>query len=107
MATQLIEWQEQDFTTALKTKDVTVVEFGAPWCNACKMTEPVVEELAKDYSNIKFAKIDVSKNPGLASKMGVMSLPNILILSEGKVVEQIIGAANRVKIEEKLKKVLG
>jgi thioredoxin 1 len=106
LATQLMEWQEKDFDAALKTKEITVVEFSAPWCGACKITEPVVAEVANDYPNIKFAKIDVSKNAGLASRMGVMSLPNILFIVDGKVTEQIIGAANRVKIEDKLKKLI-
>ncbi len=103
---QLAEWHENEFNVAMKAPEISVIEFGAPWCHACKATEPVVAELAGDYPNVKFAKIDVSKNPALASRMGVMSLPNILILANGKIVEQIIGAANRAKIEEKLKKVV-
>ena len=106
MSTQLLEWHEKDFNAALKTKEISIVEFSAPWCGACKITEPVVVEVAKNFPTIKFAKIDVSKNPGLASKMGVMSLPNILFLVDGNVKEQIIGAANRAKIEEKIKKIL-
>lgn len=104
MNLKLEEWQEKDFLTAQKDKNICVVEFGAPWCAACKTTEPIIAELAKNYPDIKFAKIDVAKNPTLASRMGVMSLPNIMIMSNGKVVEQIIGAASRAKIEEKLKK---
>ncbi len=107
MSTHLIEWQEKEFSAAFVAKEVTVVEFSAPWCGACKATEPVVAALSKDYPEIQFAKIDVAQNPALASKMGVMSLPNILIISDGKVIEQIIGAANRAKIEDKLKKALG
>lgn len=106
MSTQLIEWQEKEFNNAFKTKNVILVEFGAPWCNACKATEPIVAELSCDYPDVKFAKIDVSKNSGLASRMGVMSLPNILIITDGAIKEQIIGAASRVKIETKLKKIL-
>ena len=106
MSTQLVEWQEKDFNSALKTKEIAIVEFGAPWCNACKMTEPIVAQLAKDFPEIRFAKIDVSANAGLASRMGVMSLPNILFLVDGKVKEQIIGAANRAKIEDRIKKLI-
>ncbi|MEI6040113.1 MAG: thioredoxin family protein [Candidatus Berkelbacteria bacterium] len=104
MSTQLIEWKEEEFTAAQQEKGIAVVEFGAPWCAACKMTEPAVAAISADYPNVKFAKVDVATNPALAAKMGVMSLPNILILVDGKIKEQIIGGANRAKIEEKLKK---
>jgi len=104
MPTHLDEWQESDFDTALNKKETCVVEFSAPWCNACKATEPVVAEIAKTKTEIKFAKIDVSKNASLASRMGIMSLPNILFIAEGKIKEQIIGLANKTKIEEKLTK---
>ena len=104
MSAQLVDWQEKEFNEALKAKSLSVIEFGAPWCGACKTTEPIIVELAKTYPNIKFAKVDVAKNPALASRMGVMSLPNILIVSEGKVLDQVIGAGSRAKIEEKIKK---
>jgi len=104
MSNELKEWQEKEFNEALGSNNVSVVEFGAKWCGACKATEPVLAQMSETYTDITFAKIDVSKNANLASKMGVMSLPNILIISGGKVVEQIIGGANQNKIEEKLRK---
>lgn len=106
MSQTLTEWSENEFNTAMKNDNVSVVEFGATWCASCKATEPVLAELANDYSTVTFAKIDVAKNAALASRMGVMSLPNIIIMAKGKVIEQIIGGANRAKIEEKLKKAL-
>lgn len=107
MPQTLTEIQETEFNAALKDKNISVIEFGATWCASCKKTEPILVELATNYPNVKFAKIDVAKNPALASRMGVMSLPNILIVSNGKVIEQIIGGANRAKIEEKMKKIIG
>lgn len=101
----LPEWQEKDFNQALKIKETCVVEFGAAWCAACKATEPIVAEIAERHPKIKFAKIDVAKNPGLASRMGVMSLPNILLIHGGKVKDQIIGATNKKTIEEKIQKI--
>lgn len=106
MSQTLTEWSEGEFNAAMKSDSVSVVEFGATWCASCKATEPVIAELSSTYANVTFAKIDVAKNAALASRMGVMSLPNIIIMTKGKVVEQIIGAANRAKIEEKLKKVI-
>jgi len=101
----LNEWQEKDFNEAMKNKISCVVEFGAPWCAACKATEPIVAEIAQNHPKIKFAKIDVAKNTGLASRMSVMSLPNILVIENGKVKDQIIGKANKKVIEEKIRKI--
>lgn len=106
MGSKLDEWMEKDFLTAQKNKQICVVEFGAPWCAACKKTEPIVAELAKEYKNIKFAKIDVAKNPGLASRMAVMSLPNILFLNGGRVKDQIVATTNRKELEVKIKKIM-
>lgn len=95
---------EKDFL--LKTKrGIALVEFWAPWCHGCKLVEPYLNDLAKVYNDaIKFSKVNVTENPGLASRLGVMSLPNILIFVNGKVKEQIIGATTKKGIEDKIKK---
>jgi len=105
VGSHLDEWLEKDFLTAQKDKLVCVVEFSAPWCNACKATEPIVAELSKSYPSVRFAKVDVAKNPGLASRMGVMSLPNIFFINGGNVKDQIIGATNRKALEDRVKKI--
>lgn len=104
MASILEGWQEKDFSNFLKNKKVGVVEFGAPWCAACKLIDPILGDLSKEHKGIAFAKIDVSKNPGIAARMGVMSLPNILFINGGKVKDQIIGSTNKTSILEKIKK---
>lgn len=106
MASGLKNFQEKEFNDFLKNKKSGVVEFGAPWCGACKLIEPILEELVKKFPKLDFIKIDVSKNPGLASRMGVMSLPNILFFSGGKVTDQAIGFANKTALENKIKKIL-
>lgn len=103
---ELKEWHEKEFNELIKSKETGIVEFGAPWCTACKISEPILVETAKENKTMIFAKIDVAKNPGLASKMGVMSLPNILIINSGKVVDQIIGSVTKKALTEKIKKVL-
>lgn len=101
---QLTEWQENEFNDFISTKGSGVIEFGAPWCGACKMTEPNIAEVSTKHQDLKFAKIDVGKNPKLASKMGVMSLPNVIIFKNGKVIEQFIGATTASVLEQKLVK---
>lgn len=101
----LKEWQEKEFNEFLKAKKSGVVEFGAPWCGACKATEPQIEKSAEKHQGLEFAKIDVGKNSALASKMGVMSLPNVIVFKEGKVIEQMIGMTTTNVLNEKLVKV--
>lgn len=101
----LTEWQTNEFNDFIASKGTGVVEFGAPWCGACKMTEPQLAEISKSYIDIKFAKIDVGKNGPLAAKMGVMSLPNVIIFKDGKVKEQMIGAVTAKVMGDKLAKI--
>lgn len=101
----LAEWDEKEFNDFIKVKGSGVVEFGAPWCAACKVSEPQIKETAKKYSQFKFAKIDVGKNSALASKMGVMSLPNVFIFARGKVRNQMIGAVTAKSLGDELAKI--
>ena len=102
---ELEEWSQNDFDDALKQKQTFIADFWAPWCGACKLMEPIVTKISKEFKDTLFAKIDVSKNGMLASKMGVISLQNFLFIKNGKVVEQIIGATTESTIKLKLKKI--
>lgn len=100
----LPEWNTKEFDDFVSSSGTGVIEFGAPWCGACKATEPQIEEVSKKYADMKFAKIDVGKDSTLASKMGVMSLPNIIIYNKGKIAEQMIGMTLAKVLDEKLSK---
>jgi len=104
MSQTLTEISEKEFNDFLKPGNKAIVEFGAPWCGACKVTEPIVAEISKFFPKINFVKVDVSKNAMLASKMGVMSLPNIIFINDGKVVNQMIGSATKKSLEDKITK---
>ncbi len=106
MSGKVEELKEKDFK--IKTqKGIVLVDFWASWCHACKTVEPYLNDLAKTWdSKIKFYKINVTQNPGLSARMGVMSLPNILIIENGKVKEQVIGTTSKKAIEDKIKKIL-
>lgn len=103
MSKTLREFKDSEFNDLIKSKKDAIIEFGAPWCAACKLTEPIIAGIEESNQNILFGKIDVAKAPGLASRMGVMSLPNIFIIKAGKVADQIIGAATKKSLEEKIK----
>ncbi len=81
-----------------------VIDFWATWCGPCRMVEPIVEELAKEYSGkIAFGKLDVDENQATAMRFNTMSIPTLLILKNGKEADRIIGAYPREYIEVKLK----
>ena|SRR3972149_2511843 len=97
---------EKDFSEKIKNKTV-LIEFWAPWCHGCKAVTPHLDELAKMYNDdIFFFKVNVTNNPGLAGRFGVMSLPNMIFFKNGKIIDQIIGATTKKVIEERVKKAL-
>ena len=84
-----------------------VADFWAEWCGPCKMIAPLLRELATQYKDkIKIAKIDVDAEMELAQKFNIVSIPTILVFSQGKVVKQQIGAVPRQALEKMIKEVL-
>ena len=92
---------EKNFTQEVLLSPVPViVDFWAPWCGPCKAIAPVFEEAASEYANkVKFAKLNVDDSPDVARKYGIRSIPTILILRQGEVVDTKIGLGHDTKSE--------
>ena len=81
-----------DKWSEVEAQDVAVVDFNATWCGPCKMMAPVLEELSADYDGkVAFYAIDVDENPDLAQKFSVMSIPNLVLLKKGELVDSSVG----------------
>ncbi len=79
-----------------------VVDFWATWCGPCKMIAPVIGELAEEYDGkVVVGKCDVEENDDIAMEFGIRNIPTILFFKNGKVVDKMVGAASKAKIQEK------
>ena len=75
-----------------------LLDFWASWCGPCRMVSPIVDEIAAERSDIKVGKINVDEQPELAAQFGVMSIPTLLVMKNGKVVNQAVGARPKAQI---------
>jgi thioredoxin 1 len=92
-------------TEVLKSEMPVLVDFYADWCGPCKMMAPVIEDIAKEYAGaVKVGKLNVDESPATSSKYRVMSIPTLLIIKNGKVVDTIVGAVPKSIVIDRLDK---
>ena len=75
-----------------------LLDFWAPWCGPCRMVGPVVDEIARERADIKVGKVNVDEQPELAERFGVMAIPTLVVMRDGKVVDQAAGARPKAQI---------
>lgn len=77
----------------LKSSQPVVVDFWAEWCGPCKMIAPALETIAEEMQGtVKIVKMNVDENPSVATRMGIRSIPTLMIFKDGQIVSQVVGA---------------
>ncbi len=99
-----LHFTDANFKKEVLESDLPVlVDFWAAWCGPCKMIAPHLEELAKEYAGkMKIGKVDVDANPKVATDYGIMSIPTIIFFKNGKVLNQVTGAASKLDLKRKI-----
>ncbi|MCS4541109.1 MAG: thioredoxin [Euryarchaeota archaeon] len=98
---------DENFDQIVQQYPLMVIDNWAPWCFPCRMIAPIIEEMAKDYAGkVVFGKLNTDENQRTPLKFGVMGIPTLLIIKNGKEVDRIAGAVPREYIESKLRRYL-
>lgn len=97
----------ENLSTLKKGDQPLVVDFWATWCGPCRMVAPIIEELAEAYAGkVVIGKCDVEDNEDLAAEFGIRNIPTILFFKGGEVVNKLVGAQPKAKIEDAIKQLL-
>ena len=102
------EFTDSNFQTeALGDNSVAVVDFWAEWCGPCRLVGPIIEELSTEYADkVKIGKLNVDHNPGVSMQFGVRSIPTILFIKNGQVVDKQVGTTTKAHLKQKLEAII-
>ena len=95
----VINIKKNNFQNEVLNSEMPVLlDFWAPWCGPCRMVGPIVDEIADERGDIRVGKVNVDEQPELAAQFGVMSIPTLVVMKGGKVVNQMVGARPKNQI---------
>lgn len=102
----IITLTDENFESEVLESDLPVlVDFWSSWCPPCRLMEPIIEELAKEFSGkVKIGKLNVDEAPKAAQEHGIMSIPTIKIFKNGEVAEEMVGLRSKKELAKKLGK---
>ena len=98
------EFTDANFKTdVLDSQNLSVIDFWAEWCGPCRAIAPVIDELAKEYDGkVNVGKVNVDQNPQVSMNYGITSIPAILFVKGGKVVDKLVGAQPKANFVKKI-----
>ncbi len=97
----------ENFDQLINGDKPVFVDFWATWCGPCRMVSPFVEQLSEQYGDrITFVKVDVDEEPGLAQRFRVASIPNLVLIKDGEIIDQSAGARPKALLEQFLQQAL-
>ena len=95
----VINIKKNNFQNEVLNSEMPVLlDFWAPWCGPCRMVGPIVDEIADERGDIRVGKVNVDEQPELAAQFGVMSIPPLVVMKNGKIVNQVTGARPKAQI---------
>jgi len=104
MADTTLHLTEETFDAEMgKHDELLMVDFWAEWCAPCRAIAPALDELARESAGkVSLAKVNIDEHPALAARYGIRSIPTILFIKSGEVVDQVIGAVPKAQIKKKM-----
>ena len=108
-ANKVHEVTDEGFEREVLAADRPVlVDFWAPWCGPCRMVGPIVEQLADDYADrLKVVKVNTDDSPLHAGRLGIRSIPTLILFQDGREVDRVVGALPRTALVQRLEHSLG
>ena len=107
MSEKVINITSENYESVLKSATPVVVDFWATWCGPCRMVGPVIESLAEEYEGkTAVCKLNVDENPDLATEYKIMSIPTVMIMKNGEIVDKAVGVRTREEYQNMIEKAL-